>query len=175
MSVLNTLIALGKKLAFKNLKSQVSSILQDTPKRPTSTKIKPGEYPGDHTGPFTITYAPHAGSLPDPGEVVWTWVPFEEDYSQGKDRPVLIMGRERQWLLGVMLSSQNHNLDKEQEARCNRFWHEIGQGPWDEDGHSSFARVNRIIRVKTGKVRRIGGRLDEKRFRKVARAVEQYF
>ncbi len=34
-----------------------------------------------------ISYEPEADGLPDPGEVVWGWVPFEEDPSQGKDRP----------------------------------------------------------------------------------------
>lgn len=33
------------------------------------------------------TYAPVANGRPDPGEVVWAWVPYEEDTSQGKDRP----------------------------------------------------------------------------------------
>ncbi len=37
-------------------------------------------------------YAPKANGKPDPGEVVWAWVPYEEDPSQGKDRPVLVIG-----------------------------------------------------------------------------------
>ncbi len=39
-------------------------------------------------------YAPKANGKPDPGEVVWAWVPYEEDPSQGKDRPVLVIGTE---------------------------------------------------------------------------------
>ena len=39
------------------------------------------------------SYEPEADGQPDPGEVVWGWVPFEEDPSQGKDRPVLLIGR----------------------------------------------------------------------------------
>src|SRR6476469_6178015 len=41
------------------------------------------------TGPGR--YAPEADGEPDPGEVVWAWVPYEEDASQGKDRPVLLL------------------------------------------------------------------------------------
>src|SRR3954465_3472466 len=48
-------------------------------------------YPGDFTGRAKTSYAPKPDGNPDPGEVVWTWVPFEEDYSQGKDRPVLLI------------------------------------------------------------------------------------
>ena len=46
-----------------------------------------------------IYYAPSADGLPEPGEVCWAWVPYEEDASQGKDRPVLVVGmRGKQWL-----------------------------------------------------------------------------
>ena len=38
-----------------------------------------------------IAYAPKPDGRPDPGEVVWTWVPYEDDPSQGKDRPVLLV------------------------------------------------------------------------------------
>lgn len=32
-----------------------------------------------------IAYAPHPDGEPDPGEIVWSWVPYEDDPSQGKD------------------------------------------------------------------------------------------
>ena len=52
------------------------------------------DYPGDYTGPLDLVYAPHPDGRPDPGEIVWTWVPYEEDHRQGKDRPVLVIGRD---------------------------------------------------------------------------------
>lgn len=131
-------------------------------------------YPGDHHGPLTVVYAPHAGSLPDPGEVVWTWVPFEEDYSQGKDRPVLIVSREADWLLGLPLSSVNHDRDAAQEASEGRYWVEIGRGPWDTRGKESAVRVNRVVRVDPRQVRRIGGKLDKARFDVVATALREH-
>ncbi|MGL5857645.1 MAG: hypothetical protein ACRC35_04430 [Angustibacter sp.] len=39
-------------------------------------------YPGDFTGRSTVRYRPIADGLPDPGEVVWAWVPYEEDHRQ---------------------------------------------------------------------------------------------
>ncbi|MDO5501443.1 MAG: hypothetical protein Q4F67_17375, partial [Propionibacteriaceae bacterium] len=53
---------------------------QRFPQRPT------GGYPGDHTGPIRPLYAPDLDGDADPGEIVWGWVPFEEDHSKGKDR-----------------------------------------------------------------------------------------
>ncbi|MGW2658988.1 type II toxin-antitoxin system PemK/MazF family toxin, partial [Streptomyces sp. NPDC001478] len=39
-------------------------------------------------GPVRTSYAPDRDGDPDPGEIVWTWVPFEENDGRGKDRPV---------------------------------------------------------------------------------------
>ena len=56
-----------------------------------------------------VVYAPDLDGRADPGEIVWTWVVYEDDPSRGKDRPVLVVGRDRQTLLGLMLSSQNYH------------------------------------------------------------------
>ncbi len=65
-------------------------------------------------------YAPEADGEPDPGEVVWAWVPYEDDPTQGKDRPVLLLAASGDEWLGLMLSSQDHDLDAEDEARYGR-------------------------------------------------------
>src|SRR5512139_4061485 len=46
----------------------------------------PVPYPGDFPGMPDLSYAPHRDGQPDPGEIVWAWVPYEEDHAQGKDR-----------------------------------------------------------------------------------------
>lgn len=66
----------------------------------------------------------------DPGEIVWTWVPYEEDHTQGKDRPALIIGRDGRWLLALQVTSQDHDRDVEQEAHAGRYWEDIGTGGW---------------------------------------------
>jgi len=129
------------------------------------------DYPGDYHGVPYLIYAPHEDRLPDPGEVVWTWVPYEEDYTQGKDRPVLIVAMDGRWLLGLMLTSQDHDIDHDQEAREGRFWVEIGTGPWDPQRRVSEVRVNRIIRIDTTIVRRIGGRVSPEVFDLVAAGI----
>jgi len=112
--------------------------------------------------------------MPDPGEVVWTWVPFEEDHSQGKDRPVLIIGRDGDWLLGLPMTSRDHDLDARQEASEGRYWVEVGRGPWDSSDRISEVRVNRIIRVDPDGVRRVSGALDKARFERVADGVRRH-
>ena len=53
-----------------------------------------------------LVYAPQPDGQADPGEIVWTWVAYEDDPAQGKDRPVLVVGRSGTVLFGLMLSSQ---------------------------------------------------------------------
>lgn len=122
------------------------------------------EYPGDYRGMPLVTYAPQRGDRPDPGEVVWTWVPYEEDHSRGKDRPVLLIGRDGAWLLGLQLTSKDHDFDEAQEARAGRFWVDIGPGGWDRQGRPSEVRVNRVVRIDPDAVRRISVSLPKDRF-----------
>lgn len=111
---------------------------------------------------LNIEYTPCLDGDPDPGEVVWTWVPYEEDPSQGKDRPVVIIGRRGANLLGVPLTSKPHA--NEQQVT-------IGQGPWDQAGRTSYAKVERLLDVDPEKVRREGAALDRRHFDAVVAGV----
>jgi hypothetical protein len=130
-------------------------------------------YPGDFRGVPAIAYAPKPDGQPDPGEIVWTWVPFEEDHSVGKDRPVLLVGSDGDWLLGVMLTSKDHDHDAHQQHRAGREWVDVGSGGWDRSGRPSEVRVNRIIRVDPDAIRREGAVLAPERFEEVAVAIRQ--
>ncbi len=147
---------------------------EDTRRKDTSGPSA-GGYPGDFTGTPVIVYQPSNDDRPDPGEVVWTWVPYEEDHQQGKDRPVLLLARDGSWLLGLQVTSQDHDRDRDQEARAERHWIDIGRGAWDSQGRPSEARVNRIIRIDPDTVRRIGAILEEEIFRDVAREVLRHY
>jgi len=130
-------------------------------------------YPGDFRGVPAIAYAPKPDGQPDPGEIVWTWVPFEEDHTVGKDRPVLLVGSDGDWLLAVMLTSKDHDHDARQQHRAGREWVDIGSGGWDRSGRPSEVRVNRIIRVDPDAIRREGSVLAQGRFEEVAAAIRQ--
>ena len=122
-------------------------------------------YLGDWTGPVNPQYNPHPDGRPDPGEVVWTWVPFQEDHTQGKDRPVLIVDRAGDYLLCLMLTSKDHDHASYNDPN----FVDVGTGTWDRQGRPSEARLNRVIPVLTVDVRRDGAVLDRRRFDDVAR------
>ena len=128
-------------------------------------------YPGDFQGTPDISYEPAPDGDPDPGEIVWTWVPYEEDHGRGKDRPVLVIGRDGAWLLALMLTSRDHDRDAADEQRHGRQWMDIGTGPWDRRGRPSEVRLDRVIRVDPDGVRREGAVLDSSRFEQVAAGV----
>ncbi|WP_199233130.1 type II toxin-antitoxin system PemK/MazF family toxin [Rhodococcus sp. SMB37] len=109
----------------------------------------------------TIEYSPALDGRADPGEIVWTWVEYEEDASQGKDRPVLVVGREGATLLGLMLSS---NGDRD----GHRDWVGIGTGSWDRQNRPSWIRLDRILDVPEDGIRREGAILERSRFDQVA-------
>ncbi len=119
-------------------------------------------------------YAPRADGRPDPGEVVWAWVPYEEDASQGKDRPVLVIGQEDGVLLALALTSKDHDVDAAQEHRDGREWMDIGTGAWDARGRPSEVRLNRLLRLDPSGVRREGAALPRDVFDAVLVAAQPY-
>ncbi|MFF2032601.1 type II toxin-antitoxin system PemK/MazF family toxin [Arthrobacter sp. NPDC058192] len=128
-----------------------------------------GPYPGDFRGTASVRYAPAPNGLPEPGEIVWTWVPFEEDYSQGKDRPVLLVGTSGRYLLGLMLTSKDHDADNRQGDD----YVDIGTGPWDRQWRPSEAKLDRILQIDAKDIRREGAILDAGRFSIVASALRE--
>ncbi|MHA7262148.1 type II toxin-antitoxin system PemK/MazF family toxin [Arthrobacter sp. TMN-37] len=107
-----------------------------------------------------FSYSPRPDGRPDPGEIVWTWVPYEEDPSRGKDRPVLLIGREKGHLLGLALTSRDRNNGRSADAR----FVDIGTGAWDPQRRPSEVRVDRILRVDPAAIRRNGAVLPRKAF-----------
>lgn len=137
---------------------------------PSQATPAPMEEPGQaraYAGPVQVRYAPERDGDPDPGEVVWTWVPYLEDPRQGKDRPVLVVGSPVGGPPGelavVALSSQDHDGDAQ--------WLELGAGPWDREGRVSEVRLDRVYAVAADAVRREGGVLDRGRFDRVVTAL----
>ena len=114
-----------------------------------------------------VAYRPRADGRPDPGEIVWTWVPYDEGDGRGKDRPVLVIGRRGRELLGLLLSSQDHDRDADDEARHGRVWTDIGSGAWDSRGRPSEVRLDRLLVLDPAGVRREGATLDRARFDRV--------
>ena len=132
----------------------------------TASASAGSDYPGDYRGMIDFEYSPSLDGDADPGEIVWTWVPFEEDHSQGKDRPVLLVGRDGEYLLALMMTSKDHN--NREHADPNYL--DIGAGPWDPQGRASEVKLNRVIRVRPDSMRREGAIMPEDTFRLIERA-----
>ena len=120
------------------------------------------------------SYAPDQDGRPDPGEVVWAWVPYEDDPAQGKDRPVLLLGRDRDELVGLQLTSKDHDRDAEDEARYGRYWMDVGTGGWDRERRESEVRLDRLLRLAESEVRREGAAIDRVVFDAVVEAARQH-
>ena len=132
--------------------------------------LPPQRQPGrarEYRGSVELAYSPRHDGEPDPGEVVWTWVPFEEDNGEGKDRPVVVIGRATSASPGdlavLMLSSKPHPDDPR--------WLELGTGDWDPEGRASSVRLDRVLVVARDAVRREGAALERERFDRVGAAL----
>jgi hypothetical protein len=115
-------------------------------------------------GRLRTSYSPRRGGNADPGEIVWTWVPYEEADGRGKDRPVLVVAAEPAGsVIAVALTSQEHPGRPE--------YLPIGPGDWDGRMRPSFVRLDRVYRVQQGGMRREAAALDARRFAAVRKAL----
>ena len=125
-----------------------------------------------------ITYSPDPDGEPDPGEVVWTWVPYEENASQGKDRPVLVLARQADAdgrLVVAQMTNRDHDRNAAQEARWGRYRHDVGTGEWDSRGRPSEVRLDRLLVVDPAAVRREGATMRRDVFDGVAEALRAHW
>lgn len=113
-------------------------------------------------------YDPALDGDADPGEIVWTWVPFEEDPSQGKDRPTVVIARDGEDVLLLQLSSRSHEDRPDRED-----WIELGSGAWDTGGRVSHVDTGRVLRAAADSIRREGAVLERARFDVVVAAVRR--
>lgn len=118
-------------------------------------------------GRVRLEWTPSADGVPDPGEIVWTWVPYEENDGRGKDRPVLVVSAGRAGLIGIQLTSKAHEGDVDHLS--------IGTGAWDGQHRESWARLDRVFRVDASSVRREASFLPEKTYRAVAGALARRY
>jgi hypothetical protein len=146
--------------------NQLRDGIQAQPGRSGSAATEEVEPTG--VGPVHTAYAPDPDGDPDPGEIVWTWVPYEEDDGRGKDRPVLIVAREPQGtMLGVQLTSKEH--------AAHEGWLPLGSGPWDRSGRDSWVGTERVLRVHPDGMRREACALDRARFNRVVHRLQQIY
>lgn len=86
---------------------------------------------------------------------------------------MLLIARDGESLLGLMLTSKDHDRDAADEARYGRRWMDVGAGGWDRQRRPSEVRLDRLLRIDPAQVRREGAALDRARFDQVAVACAQ--
>ncbi|MCX2923404.1 type II toxin-antitoxin system PemK/MazF family toxin [Streptomyces sp. NEAU-W12] len=139
---------------------------EDVPGRFGSTATVETE--AGEVGRVRTEYSPEYDGDPDPGEIVWTWVPYEENDGRGKDRPVLVVAREPTGtFLAVQLSSRQRDGDRD--------WVPIGSGPWDRSGRDSWVAVDRVLRLHEDGMRREACALDRMRFNLVRHRLRERY
>ncbi len=138
--------------------------------------VSPGEFGPDATvevdphriRPVRMSYSPRTDGAPDPGEVVWTWVPFEENDGRGKDRPVLVVAVESAGTyLAVQLTSKDHDGEGDFVS--------VGAGGWDGENRPSWVNLDRVIRVREGGMRREAAALPREPFERVTKRLHQRY
>ena len=121
------------------------------------------------------SYTPIMDGDADPGEVIWTWVPYQEDTSVGKDRPAVVIGAQGEGVYILQLTSKDHTRDAAQEAAAGRYWLDIGAGDWDSKGRPSEVRLDRALWVKATDVRREGAILPKATWQLIVDALEEHY
>ena len=149
----------GRRVAREAPRLLTGAVRRRRPSERSPVRPRPGAPTARH-----LAYAPQPDGRADPGEVVWTWVAYEEDTGRGKDRPVLVVGRSGRRLLGLALSSRS-------ERDGQPGWLALGAGAWDREARPSWVRLDRVLHVPEDGIRREGAVLDRRRFDRVAQAL----
>lgn len=111
-----------------------------------------------------VGYSPEMDGAPDSGEIIWTWVPYEENDGRGKDRPVLVIGRQSdERAYAVRMTSRAHDRDRDYLS--------IGSGAWDSQGRESWVDIEQLYSVHEDGMRREAAVLDRPLYDRVAAAL----
>ncbi|PKI92989.1 PemK domain-containing protein [Actinomycetales bacterium SN12] len=112
----------------------------------------------------SVGYSPSRNGLPDSGEIIWTWVPYEENDGRGNDRPVLVIGRQSaDRVYAVRMTSRAHDRDRD--------FVPIGSGGWDSQGRDSWVDIEQLYSVHHDGMRREAAVLDAGRYGRVAQTL----
>ncbi|WP_311257154.1 type II toxin-antitoxin system PemK/MazF family toxin [Microbacterium sp. WCS2018Hpa-9] len=187
MSNSNGILARLAEILFTALGSDRASRTNNRPRRPvsrvrTSDEVRSaasgtGSSPRatetvridpDRIEQLRISYAPDRDGAPDAGEIIWTWVPYEENDGRGKDRPVLVIGRESaDRVYAVRMTSKAHDGERDYLS--------IGSGEWDSQGRESWVDIELLYSVHESGLRREAAVLDRSRYGRVASALARRY
>ncbi|HWV49963.1 MAG TPA: type II toxin-antitoxin system PemK/MazF family toxin [Microbacterium sp.] len=172
MSSTRSLFAQIAGLLVNALTGRTSRTPEREPGRSSVSESSPGQDAGRQTvrvdprrlDQLRLEYSPALDGAPDAGEIIWTWVPYEENDGRGKDRPVLVIGRQSaDRVYAVRMTSKPHD--------GHRDYLSIGSGAWDREGRESWVDVEELYSVHDEGMRREAAILDRVRYTSVAQAL----
>ncbi|MGV0326782.1 type II toxin-antitoxin system PemK/MazF family toxin [Corynebacterium confusum] len=126
------------------------------PRKPASIRVE-----ATQDRARSIFFAPDIDGQADSGEVVWVWAPTGGPQSPPTERAVLVVGRTRTTVLGLLISPNPEHAEDD----C---WLEIGSGEWDESGRQCWIRLDRLLEISEEQVRRQGILFPQRRFERIA-------
>ncbi|PCE13893.1 PemK domain-containing protein [Microbacterium sp. SZ1] len=122
----------------------------------------------DRVVDLRLDYAPDRDGAPDAGEIIWTWVPYEENDGRGKDRPLLVIGRQSaNRVYAVRMTSRPHDGDRDYLS--------IGAGEWDSQRRESWVDIEQLYSVHETGLRREAAVLDRTRYGRVTAALSRRY
>ena len=189
MSNRNGILARLAEILFTALGSDRASRTAHRPRRPDSRlrssadTSAPTGVPGDarraeadetiridpqNIKHLQVAYAPERDGAADSGEIIWTWVPYEENDGRGKDRPLLVIGRaSRDRVYAVRMTSKPHDGDRD--------FLSIGSGAWDSQGRESWVDIEQLYSVHETGLRREAAVLDRRLYDRVVDALTRRY
>lgn len=114
-----------------------------------------------------VMYAPDMDGQADPGEVIWTYIRTQK----GGDlqlRSILIVGRHKHTLFGLLISSKPEHIHKHN-------WMRIGAGPWDRESRESSVCLDKVLEIPESEIQRRGVSMPERRFDRIAARLRSEF
>lgn len=139
---------LNEYLGLSNSKQDFHASKDETVKVPTQQHAR------------AVIYAPDMDGQADPGEVIWNNIRTQKG-GEIELRAVLIVGRQKHTLLGLLISS-----NPEHAAKPN--WIRIGSGPWDAEGSESYVCLDKILEIPESEIQRRGVSMPERRYDRIA-------
>lgn len=115
-----------------------------------------------------IYYAPDMDGQAEPGEVVWIWAPSDGADAPPRERAMLVIGRDRHTILGLLISPNPRHAGAES-------WLDIGAGEWDPAGRQCWVRLDRVLEVSEQGVRRQGALFPQRRFDRIATRLRNHY
>lgn len=109
---------------------------------------------------MAVIYAPDMDGQADPGEVVWVYIRTQKG-GELELRALLIVGRKKHTLLGLLISSSERNS-------TSPTWIDIGSGPWDPEGTESYVRLDKVLEIPESEIQRRGVSMPERRYDRIA-------